>query len=218
MKVTPDQPLNTLELFVPTPYSGWVECVPISYSDTDAGTDYTFNVKLKVPSDAPGGPHEFLIEVIGNGATLLGSCRAHIGLGLLQLTPATATNTVGDTHEVKATYTVGGYAQANIWVEMNVVSGPNAGVGSFEKTDANGQVSMSYTGSVAGTDVIEAKAYSDDNKTTVWATASPVEKVWEEEAPAPVPGLSGWGIGLSLLGLGMGAVLLTVRRRRIRTA
>ena len=81
----------------------------------------------------------------------------------IALTPLEAENEVGEEHTVTATVTdVGGVPQAGFLVTFTVLSGPNAGAtGTCDPadctSDANGQVTFTYTGSGGvGTDEIVA--------------------------------------------------------------
>ena len=81
----------------------------------------------------------------------------------IALTPQNDTNEVGEDHAVTATLTdLLGNPQSGILVTFSVISGPNAGTtGTCSptdcKTDANGEVSFTYTGAGGvGTDQIEA--------------------------------------------------------------
>lgn len=80
----------------------------------------------------------------------------------ITLTPATAKNTVGTSHTVTATITLNGTPEPNVLVNFTV-SGINTGAtGTCSAnanctTDANGQVSFTYTSNgLAGTDTIQA--------------------------------------------------------------
>jgi uncharacterized protein (TIGR03437 family) len=79
------------------------------------------------------------------------------------LTPATASSATGTQHTVTAKVTdANSVAQANVSVTFTILSGPNAGATgvcspSSCKTDSNGQVTFTYTGSGgAGQDSIKA--------------------------------------------------------------
>nr|WP_321498015.1 choice-of-anchor L domain-containing protein [uncultured Methanolobus sp.] len=76
------------------------------------------------------------------------------------LTPETATNTVGETHEVKAklleTTENGVFPVNGETVTFKVVSGPNEGKTGSSATDINGVATWSYSSSVSGTDTIKA--------------------------------------------------------------
>lgn len=84
-----------------------------------------------------------------------------------------------------------------ILVVFEVTSGPNAGLTSIPNngecfpnncvTDANGQVSWTYSSLLLGTDIIEAKF--DGFQTEI--VSNTVEKIWEA---LPIPTLSEWGL------------------------
>jgi hypothetical protein len=96
----------------------------------------------------------------------------------LDLTPPTATNTVGSEHCVTATVKDQfGNPMAGITVNFSV-SGPNAPQTGSAVTDANGEAQFCYTGTIVGTDTITATAEggSDPSDTAT--------KTWEHGAPA----------------------------------
>lgn len=105
---------------------------------------------------------------------------------LLVLTPMTASNPVGTSHTVTATFP----NTPGAGVFFIVTAGPNAGPGGYGKTDANGEVSITYTSNgTPGTDTIEACVFP-----TTCATAS---KTWEQpqqklsgQTPTPTPTLT----------------------------
>jgi hypothetical protein len=75
----------------------------------------------------------------------------------LTLEPLTATNPVGSTHTVTATYTPpAGVAASGKAVNFEITAGPNAGMTGGDVTDANGVATWSYTSTLAGTDTIHA--------------------------------------------------------------
>lgn len=81
----------------------------------------------------------------------------------ISLDPAEETNEAGTSHTVTATIASGDDPVSGELVTFSVISGPNVGVSGVCSanvnctTDANGQVSWTYTGAFAvGTDVIEA--------------------------------------------------------------
>lgn len=75
----------------------------------------------------------------------------------ITLSPATATNEVGENHTVTATVTTGGKPTPGVTVTFTVVSGPNTGTTGTGVTDASGNASFTYTSNgTAGTDTIEA--------------------------------------------------------------
>jgi len=135
----------------------------------------------------------------------------------INLSPPTSTNPVLTDHTVTATVEVNGLTEAGILVSFEVISGPNAGLVSIPNngecspnddctTDANGQVSWTYTGIKSlGTDTIIAMVGSRQSE--------PAEKIW---AVFPIPTLSIWGL-IALAGI-LGIVGFMVIRRRRATA
>jgi hypothetical protein len=84
------------------------------------------------------------------------------------LTPAVATNNVGQTHTVTVTVTTNSTPAANILV-TNVVTGANTALGAC-LTDTNGMCTFSYTGLNAGDDIITAQAFLAGEDRTATAT------------------------------------------------
>lgn len=106
------------------------------------------------------------------------------------LNPPTATNPVGTTHTVTATVSREGVPQADVLVTFTV-SGANAGatgvcVPATCRTDANGQVSFTYTGTNAGNDTITA-SFVDAQGQTVTGTAG---KLWVAAAKVSINDVS----------------------------
>jgi hypothetical protein len=102
--------------------------------------------------------------------------------------PETDTNELGFdlNHTVVATVTAGTYGPVpGAYVEIEVLSGPNAGEIASGQTDANGQFSLTYTPPVApaslGTDTIEAR-FTDAGDTVVYGTDT-VTKDWVDTTP-----------------------------------
>lgn len=89
------------------------------------------------------------------------------------LTPATATNFVGELHTVTATITTNSTPISGVTVDFAVISGPNTGALGSDVTDGNGQATNSYSSATAGTDVIQATGMVDGQSFTCTAT-----KVW----------------------------------------
>jgi hypothetical protein len=86
-----------------------------------------------------------------------GSIGPGVSVSGLTLTPATATNTVGDLHTVKATVQDSILnPKPGVVVTFTITSGPNAGLTGQDTTDANGEATFSWTSSVPGTDVVQA--------------------------------------------------------------
>lgn len=78
----------------------------------------------------------------------------------IDLTPADATNDIGESHEVTATVTTDdpapGTPVVGTTVTFTVVDGPHVGTTGNDDTDASGVATFSYTGTTAGVDTIEA--------------------------------------------------------------
>jgi hypothetical protein len=102
----------------------------------------------------------------------------------LTLTPATATNTVGDPHTVTATVT-DQYDNPVPGVTVRFsVSGANTASGA-DVTDANGRASFTYIGTNTGTDTVTA--YADTNHNGVQDPGEPsgtATKHWRAGPPA----------------------------------
>jgi hypothetical protein len=106
------------------------------------------------------------------------------------LDPPTADNYVGENHTVTAMlHDLLGVPQAGIQVAFAVLSGPNVGAtGTCSAnadctTDANGQVSFTYTGSSnTGTDVVNA-CFTNQNQQTI--CSNQVNKNWLELPNTP---------------------------------
>jgi hypothetical protein len=104
----------------------------------------------------------------------------------LTLAPSSATNTVGQQHCVTATVTDAiGIPVPGITVEFSVTgANPTSGTGT-SPTDANGQATFCYTGTVAGSDTVSA--YADTNSNTVQDPGEPgatATKTWLAGRPA----------------------------------
>ena len=137
------------------------------------------------------------------------------------LSPITATNIVGTEHTVTATVLSDGTPKAGVLVDFEIISGPNAGEISVPNsgeciqndnctTDANGQVSWTYTGDFSlGMDTVIASALDVQSHMTI--ESNTVEKIWVLP-PSNVPTLSEWGL-IAMAGL-LGIVSFMVIRRR----
>jgi hypothetical protein len=102
--------------------------------------------------------------------------------------PETDTNELGFDldHTVVATVSAGTYGPVpGAYVEIEVLSGPNAGTVASGQTDALGQFSLTYTPLVVpaslGTDTIEAR-FTDAADTVVYGTDQ-VTKDWVDTTP-----------------------------------
>lgn len=112
------------------------------------------------------------------------SAIAVVGEGIV-LGPTTATNPVGTQHTVTATVQDdNGAPVVGRNVFFSIVSGPHAGLSSNNSTDANGHATFTYTGSAAGTDVIEASFVDSTGQTK---TSNQVTKIWESTTPPLCP-------------------------------
>lgn len=125
---------------------------------------------------------------------------------LCTLTPATATNRVGETHEVTCTVVSNQVPLVGVSVEFSVISGPNAGqpgTTDLKSTDAAGQARFRYTGDKGGgTDVIQARA-----RLGPLALVASAKKTWEagiELHPRIVLGCPGGTADLELIDLATG--------------
>jgi hypothetical protein len=109
-------------------------------------------------------------------ALFLGATTAVVGEGAV-LGPASATNCVGDPHTVTATVQDEvGNPLTDREVTFTVLSGPHQGTTGTDVTDENGQASFTYTGSVAGTDVLQA-TFTGSAGTPI--NSNQVAKIWE---------------------------------------
>ncbi len=106
-------------------------------------------------------------------------------LDKIVLSPASATNYIGSQHTVTATVTdESDNPLEGVTVSFNITSGPHAGQNGTGKTDDDGEVTFTYTGTSAGTDTIEA-SFVDFHGRTISTTAT---KTWKAPAtPIPTP-------------------------------
>jgi hypothetical protein len=141
----------------------------------------------------------------------------------ITLSPGSATNEILTEHTVTATVLTNGVPEPGELVTFEVVSGPNSGEMSDPNsgectpnddctTDANGEVSWTYTGSnFPGTDTIVASFEGFE----MTIESNTVEKIWVLP-PSNVPTLSEWGL-IAMAGI-LGLVGFMVLRRRKVTA
>ena len=102
----------------------------------------------------------------------------------IDLTPDSATNTVGDQHDLTATVTSatpGTTPAPGIAVTFEVISGPTSGVTGSSTTDVNGDAFFSYTGNSVGQDTIQS-CFNDSDAGRVCDQAT---KEWVAVAPPP---------------------------------
>lgn len=74
----------------------------------------------------------------------------------IALSPADATNTVGQSHTLTAHVAEDGVPVVGTTVTFSVIAGPHAGLTGNAPTDSNGDATFAYTGTAVGTDTIEA--------------------------------------------------------------
>ena len=120
------------------------------------GTSYT------APDGSVGTPY-----VLARGEGL--------AAGDISLSPATASNPIGTSHTLTALVTSGGTPLAGKTVTFTVLSGPHAGVTGTGVTDADGKATFSYTGTMVGTDTIQASFVDAGSRTQ---TSNTVTKEW----------------------------------------
>jgi IPTL-CTERM motif len=134
----------------------------------------------------------------------------------IALAPETASLTSGVPHTVTATVKANGQPLAGQLVTFNVTSGPDTGresqPGSGEcspvdcRTDANGQVSWTFTSLTRGIDTVTASVESN----TMTVLSDPVEVMW---LGLPIPTLSEWGL-ISMAALAGIIGLVALRRKK----
>ncbi len=179
-----------------------------------------------------------------DAAVIIGGAQVRLP-GSINLDPATDTNPAGTSHTVTATVRQGAppAPAAGVTVTFSIISGPNSGAtGTCSAnanctTDANGQVSFTYTSNGSGgTDTIQA-SFVDETQTTQSTTA---QKTWEAPPATPTPtptpqptvaaaqlpatgGTPGAGAGFPWLAVvaaafiaGSGGLALAFQRRRAR--
>lgn len=104
----------------------------------------------------------------------------------IDLAPADATNNIGTSHTLTATVTTDdpapGTPVVGTTVTFSVVAGPHTGVTGTGVTDSAGKATFSYTGTLLGTDTIEATFVDSLGRTQ---RSNRVTKTWVE-APPPV--------------------------------
>src|SRR5688572_13958061 len=101
-------------------------------------------------------------------------------LGACVLEPERSTNTVGQIGGVTATVTTNGIPALGVPVNFRILSGPNAGTTGASTTGAGGQTSFNYTGTAAGTNIIQATGAVSSVTFTCLAT-----QIWRVAGSAP---------------------------------
>jgi hypothetical protein len=101
--------------------------------------------------------------------------RGNISAGDISLDPPTQTVCPGASATVTAKVTSGGTPTPGVTVTFTVNSGPNAGTTGTRVTNASGEATFSYSGTVAGTDSLTA---SFTDSTGHLQTSKPVTVIW----------------------------------------
>jgi hypothetical protein len=118
----------------------------------------------------------------------LASTTAVVGEGIV-LAPASATNEVGTSHTVTATVQDDdGNPIVGRNVTFTIISGPHAGLTGTTPTNDDGQAEFTYTGTLVGTDVIEA-SFVDSHENTI--TSNEVTKEWIKTNTNDPPDVNG---------------------------
>lgn len=97
----------------------------------------------------------------------------------ISLSPASAINPLGTSHTLTATVAENGTPIVGTTVTFSILSGPHTGLTGSGQTDANGEATFTYTGTIAGTDTIRA-TFVDSTGTT--QTSNAATKTWEASA------------------------------------
>lgn len=135
------------------------------------------------------------------------SATAVSGEGIL-LSPVSAENPIHTQHTVTAKVQDDlGNAVPGKSVTITVISGPNAGVTGTGTTDTSGLISLTYTGDVVGTDVIEA-TFVDSNGKII--TSNQATKKWTDSV-IPTPEFPTVLVPVGLIGL-VGLFVVASRR------
>lgn len=134
----------------------------------------------------------------GNAAAIGG---ANVVISDIELAPDGTSSNVGTSHTVTATVKENNQPAPNKTVDFTILSGPHAGITGSSLTDASGQATFSYTGTVVGTDTIEA-AFTDSSNNR--QTSNQVTHEWiqtnqppQANAGGSYSGLEGSAIALS---------------------
>jgi hypothetical protein len=101
--------------------------------------------------------------------------RGNISAGDISLDPPTQTVCPGASATVTAKVTSGGTPTPGVTVTFTVNSGPNAGTTGTGVTNASGEATFSYSGTLAGTDSLTA---SFTDSTGHLQTSKPVAVIW----------------------------------------
>jgi hypothetical protein len=117
---------------------------------------------IDFPDGSRGTPY-----IVARGVTLITT---------IQLSPASATNPINSSHTLTAHVEENGTVVVGTTVTFTVISGPHTGMlPGTAVTDASGNAQFTYTGTIVGTDTIEA-SYVDSAGMT--RKSNQVTKVW----------------------------------------
>lgn len=142
------------------------------------------------------------------GELYLKSATAVVGQGVV-LSPASATNKLGETHVLTAKVQDDtGAPVVGSTVTFTITSGPNAGETGTAVTDANGEAIWSYSSTKEGTDTIVASVVNAADKTF---TSNEATKTWEK-GTTPVPEFPTVVLPVALL-FGVVLVIFGIKRR-----
>ncbi|MCB1047301.1 MAG: hypothetical protein KDC10_08870 [Calditrichaeota bacterium] len=152
-------------------------CALVDFTDYD---DELYNIASYI---APGSTSLFVQTFNPSAddnifaATLLLDFAAVVGEGAL-LTPAHSASCIGDTQTLTLTLQDGaGLPISATAASIEVISGPNAGLRLDGLTDGLGQLALSYSGAVVGTDVISG---SFTNGAGVLQTSNIADLRWQD--------------------------------------
>lgn len=140
-------------------------------------------------------PSDFLVLVIatdGSGYTandgttgtpyILARGEDLVVISDIDLTPLSATNPVGTSHELTAVVSDTSGPIVGTTVTFTVTEGPHTGTSGTDTTDSTGTASFTYSGTSVGTDTIKATFVDGDGQTQ---TSNLVTKTWEDAANTP---------------------------------
>lgn len=133
----------------------------------------------------------------------------------INLSPDSAVNDTGTEHTVTASVTTANGPQEGILVQFEITAGPNTGESSDPDsgecapnddctTDANGQVSWTYSSSLPGTDTIITSINEGETESNT------VEKTWV--LVRNIPTLSQWGFIVMAALIGIAGIIFYRRR------
>ncbi len=118
--------------------------------------------------------------------------RSLVVISDIDLAPLTSTNPLGSSHTVTATVTEGAppVPVVGTTVTFELIAGPHVGTTGADVTDASGNASFSYVGTIEGDDFIVARFVDSSGNTQ---TSNTVTKTWDKSAGPPCD-LNGDGV------------------------